>query len=1101
MKNIGKKCLAAVFILCMSMCMVINIPAHATATVNSQIAGFVATDDLDWSGETPVVNNGAEYVNTLEGTIAGQTISFAYLESVGGEATYISLDDVSITLNGTDASNYVEYTQCGNVEGMYDVYYSKAGIYKFTYRSSTITVSVGYPNIGFYKTERIMEDDNYLREFKVSDNVKSFYICLNAPTGYSTTLQADNPISVVDWETGQELFGENLNDYISYTQEEIGLYKVTVKKAGFDLNVHVKCQSEFSEDSWSESSSISVKQAVQGLVLKDKIEYDEATDSLYIPDDAEFTKEVWSEFENLLYVAYLENEGNTTWNVLSANDISVTYNGQDASGLVTMSADTKNQELITFKFKKTGTYTLNYTIRGVVSTATVHVEYPTIAFYKTPQLSEDGYIDDVFEYTTGNNDTFYMVTDSKGGTITSPKVTVENYYEDVIETEFISDNGENSIYKVTVKDELGADFHIIGSCMCAYGSEEPWECVSVIEVKASDYSGRQAFTDGESHIGYSGCYITEEEYNAGMVFYNNNSPIFWVHADTVQGVIDKLSAVANGEKILYEAVDYEKPRTDVNTENIKIANTGYMYVTVSHFGDITLQDQYVSSSGNMKGILFSSGRDPVYTIHEKEEGFYIEDNVFNLDKIRASLRQQGVTPSDVLPLSVQSEAYVSRYRNKFYYVEKVERNGLLYYTMDIHNPITYTADESNKETWMLANLCCASSESEIGKHTVFPEMHVNIYCDMKFTGTYEKLSIGFKEGKNFSAAVYDEMTGECISRYTRNDLGGAKTKRVQTMVGYVGDNETHVVENIDVWLYEINSETRMSGSQGTKIGVTEPPEPNAMTELTQAQRDAIEQNKKLTVNVEADEQKPEDIDEATKNAICREVGDASYSEYIYIDFNIYASVDGVEEGGKPLQTRITEMKAPMEITIEIPVYARNQKGKYKLIRHHIDKEGNAYTEIIEGVVSEDGTHITFKTDCFSVYAIAYESTGNAKLTLDMSQVAWDYSKAFTYDGTKKQVQLTGLPEGVTVTYTGNTATEAGRYTAKATFIYDESKYELSDTSRISTLEWEIMKAESEKKDADRVPATGDESPIAWCVGMLFISGMGLLYISKKVKNR
>lgn len=653
---------------------------------------------------------------------------------------------------------------------------------------------------------------------------------------------------------------------------------------------------------------------------------------------------------------------------------------------------------------------------------------------------------------------------------------------------------------MTVKDELGADFHIIGSCMCAYGSEEPWEYGKELEVKASDYSGRHEYTDGEEHIGYSGCYLTEEEYNAGEAFYNNNSPIFWVHADTVQGVIDKLSAVANGEKILYETVDYEKPQNNVDTANLEIANTGYMLVTTSHCGNITLQEQYVSSSGNMKGILFVAEQDPVFTVHEKEEGFYIEDSVFDLDKQRAALRARGLNPADVLPASVQNEKYVSRYRDKFYYVEKVQENGLLYYTMDIHNPITYGEGESNKEAWMLQNLTNGLPVSENGEPMSFPEMHVNIYCDMKFAGSFEKLSIGFKEGKNFSAAVYDVTTGEIVSKYTMRDLNGAKTKMVQTWSSY-WDNESSVRENLDVWLYEINSETRMGGSQGDRIGVAEPPEPNAMPELTQAQRDAIEQNKKLSVSVEADEKNSEDINEATRNAISREVGDASYSGYIYMDFNVYASVDGVEEGGKPLQTQITEMKAPMEITMEIPAYARNQRGKYKLIRHHIDKEGKTYTEIIEGVISEDGKYITFKTDCFSVYALAYESTANTKITLDMSQVAWDYSKAFTYDGTKKQVQLIGLPEGVTVTYTGNAATEAGRYTAKATFIYDESKYELSDTSRISTLEWEIKKAESEKKDANRVPTTGDESPIAWCVGILSLSGMGLLCISKKVKTR
>ena len=81
-----------------------------------------------------------------------------------------------------------------------------------------------------------------------------------------------------------------------------------------------------------------------------------------------------------------------------------------------------------------------------------------------------------------------------------------------------------------------------------------------------------------------------------------------------------------------------------------------------------------------------------------------------------------------------------------------------------------------------------------------------------------------------------------------------------------------------------------------------------------------------------------------------------------------------------------------------------------------------------------------------------------KLNYDMSNVAWDYSTMFTYDGTAKTVQLSGtLPNGVTVkAYSGNTATATGTYTAKVTFNYDEINY---NAPVIADCNWKINGAE------------------------------------------
>lgn len=101
-----------------------------------------------------------------------------------------------------------------------------------------------------------------------------------------------------------------------------------------------------------------------------------------------------------------------------------------------------------------------------------------------------------------------------------------------------------------------------------------------------------------------------------------------------------------------------------------------------------------------------------------------------------------------------------------------------------------------------------------------------------------------------------------------------------------------------------------------------------------------------------------------------------------------------------------------------------------------------------------------------------------KATFDTSKVAWNYKDAFVYDGTEKTVELTGLPTGLTAEYTGNKATDAGNYTAKATFKYDDKNYEAPAVS-VSELKWTITKKEESKPGTTEAtqPAT-TEAPKA-----------------------
>ena len=80
-----------------------------------------------------------------------------------------------------------------------------------------------------------------------------------------------------------------------------------------------------------------------------------------------------------------------------------------------------------------------------------------------------------------------------------------------------------------------------------------------------------------------------------------------------------------------------------------------------------------------------------------------------------------------------------------------------------------------------------------------------------------------------------------------------------------------------------------------------------------------------------------------------------------------------------------------------------------------------------------------------------------KTTYDMSGVTWDYGNSFTYDGGSKEIRLTGLPEGVTPVYSGNTATESGEYNAEVSFEYDSDNYEAPS---FGACRWAIGKTEA-----------------------------------------
>lgn len=124
----------------------------------------------------------------------------------------------------------------------------------------------------------------------------------------------------------------------------------------------------------------------------------------------------------------------------------------------------------------------------------------------------------------------------------------------------------------------------------------------------------------------------------------------------------------------------------------------------------------------------------------------------------------------------------------------------------------------------------------------------------------------------------------------------------------------------------------------------------------------------------------------------------------------------------------TAEKAGYEIASTIPDDAKTPIGEYTLTFSHADTEHKVV--------------ITIKV---------------VKGNVDMSGVAWNYTSPYTYNKQDRTVSITGLPAGVSVSYSGErTKKYVGEYTVTASFTHEDA--ENYNPIQDMVLTWRINKA-------------------------------------------
>ena len=135
-------------------------------------------------------------------------------------------------------------------------------------------------------------------------------------------------------------------------------------------------------------------------------------------------------------------------------------------------------------------------------------------------------------------------------------------------------------------------------------------------------------------------------------------------------------------------------------------------------------------------------------------------------------------------------------------------------------------------------------------------------------------------------------------------------------------------------------------------------------------------------------------------------------------------------------------------------------GKSKTpVAYYLDVNGVAVYPTVSGGATNAGEgYIATAADTDRNYVLSNTSFSYEikKADYDFSGVVWS-KDSFTYDGNKKSISLSGLPEGVSVIgYSGDRGVNAGSYTASAILDWDEANYNTPPTISHT---WEIKKAD------------------------------------------
>ena len=964
MKKIKKKAVT-LLVISMVLSMFIGIPLNVSAQ-NGDTTGLLVKDWIDWDENGyPSVNEAAEVQKEPWSDLYGSTLYLGYAESEGSDLTTVTPEQISVQYNGeTAGDDKVRYTANEKNAELIDFSFYEIGDYTVTYnaggQSSTVIIHVGYPLVGFYKTSTPSVENLIKEDFQYTEGGDNkFYMIFHRTWSkldlehikYSKDGEEIADITQYFTITAPEFsLSDNPSDY---TEDKDYVYEVQIKenmKDSFWLDVEVQRTDvfnvgddespsyEFAEESYAISRGIGISytEKMEGLLVKDWIDCDE-NGYPSVNEAAEVQKETGADLNGrTLYLGYAESEG-AALTVVTADNISVQYNGEAAGeDKVQYKTNDQNPELTDFIFYKVGEYTVSYTAAGGKSSSIIiYVDYPDVGFYETDQMTEAGYIRNV-GYERGTEKTFYVIPNTSEGRSYTYKIITEDVlgngaYIHVDGTVPGPDKEMHDKAKVTITADAKGNFGLKAVGTVTYGDEDTNEFDYY--VPCEDTYEPVIIEDGKVHNGFAGCFIPQEMYDFNH--YEpalSDIPLYWVHADSLQGVVDELVRVAKQGSVT------------VNGQTYTIENSGYMWVNVSYLPDYEVNGkatQYVTTPSDVEGIILASNIEMYYTQEKSAQGTYypVKRWIKDAEEMLTCLKDED---------------------GKYYPVTK---------TGDIFN-VTVGGTGKTEEEMVLSGY---GLDEDYGIHCEWQELHVDATTNVKIVGDFAEA----EEGKaNIYLGLYKDS--DIVSYISDGEDENGDVPFTEITSDKIGQEDFITGAGLKVSIVELkaNMDKTVVGNFVSTDAVTVEEEGKALRDKI-AIEDLIATDEDLkraiidgesldvSMNVKTVEQSDTEAAEGiNKISALVKTGKNDTSTIQYLDIGLKYQV-GTKTGD------ITETTDDIAINIDLPKdFAKAHRDFAKSWKPVVYRYHDGKAEKLDSIY-DDG-RLVLKTGKFSVYAIAIE---------------------------------------------------------------------------------------------------------------------------------
>lgn len=539
--------------------------------------------------------------------------------------------------------------------------------------------------------------------------------------------------------------------------------------------------------------------------------------------------------------------------------------------------------------------------------------------------------------------------------------------------------------------------------------------------------------DGEDYIGYSGRFISERAYREGFIWNQEASPdsiCYYVHADTIQGGVDKLLALDGKEVQVWDCVDNKEA-------TVTIHNSGFIYLNMSYrdssYKKAVETEQYVYAPASVRGIFMETASNSYSIPTMNQEGERIDYNTvleFPLtENAQTTIKKyDGSGAESDIPVSeydsektiakddgqTETIRYLHGIALQDWYLEDIVSSKLAG-LIGLKKNVNENIENESQRKWIVQNavydketdswsttkdyyLIAATdlyAENKTGvaenieQYAViqkeqhrWPSLHVNASTQVRVSGLWTEnanLYMGFYDGADdiHTYVGSSNRENETITEFTPEKIGTTETVTYSDNysveydpdLGRVGEernNETSV--NVHVLQAESNTKINDTYSEGGKTAAIDV-EKEAISDLvpmTKAEKEALIDGASLDLELKVSG--VENSADADVVKAQQDIKSVLGSNKKADFFNAFLNYTLKKSDGTAVADNKMITEAEEEMVLSFPLKEALQgKKNYAVYRYH---DGKA--EKLNAWIDKTTGNLCFETDRFSVYAIAVD---------------------------------------------------------------------------------------------------------------------------------